>query len=124
MVFFVTFNNISVVVESGVKHHTPSPRLSNVIPEESTSTHFFYAWNVLGYIKNILKIVSLNYYLNMKLRHADRRTSPTTTKGDNKVFVFDIWSSPNMRQVQPETLPKNSNFSSCLQNIKLKNNTT
>jgi hypothetical protein len=24
-----------------------------------------------------------------------------------------------MRQVQPETLPKNSNFSSCLQNIKL-----
>jgi hypothetical protein len=28
-----------------------------------------------------------------------------------------------MRQVQPETLPKNSNFSSCLQNIKLKNNT-
>ena len=30
----------------------------------------------------------------------------------------------NMRQVQPETLPKNSNFSSCLQNIKLKNNTT
>ena len=60
----------------------------------------------------------------MKLRHADRRTSPTTTKGDNKVFVFDIWSSPNMRQVQPETFPKNSNFSSCLQNIKLKNNTT
>jgi hypothetical protein len=32
--------------------------------------------------------------------------------------------SINMRQVQPETLPKNSNFSSCLQNIKLKNNTT
>jgi hypothetical protein len=30
----------------------------------------------------------------------------------------------NIRQVQPETLPKNSNFSSCLQNIKLKNNTT
>ena len=30
----------------------------------------------------------------------------------------------NMRQVQPETLPKNSNCSSCLQNIKLKNNTT
>jgi hypothetical protein len=29
-----------------------------------------------------------------------------------------------MRQVQPEMLPKNSNFSSCLQNIKLKNNTT
>jgi hypothetical protein len=29
----------------------------------------------------------------------------------------------NMRQVQPETLPKNSNFSSWLQNIKLKNNT-
>jgi hypothetical protein len=27
-------------------------------------------------------------------------------------------------EVQPETLPKNSNFSSCLQNIKLKNNTT
>jgi hypothetical protein len=27
-----------------------------------------------------------------------------------------------MRQVQPETPPKNSNFSSCLQNIKLKNN--
>ena len=30
----------------------------------------------------------------------------------------------NMRQVQPETLPKNSNCSSCLQNIKLKNNIT
>jgi hypothetical protein len=30
----------------------------------------------------------------------------------------------NMRQVQPETLPKNSNLSSCLQNIELKNNTT
>jgi hypothetical protein len=29
-----------------------------------------------------------------------------------------------MRQVQPETLPKNSNFSSCLKNIKVKNNTT
>ena len=29
-----------------------------------------------------------------------------------------------MRHVQPEMLPKNSNFSSCLQNIKLKNNTT
>ena len=26
----------------------------------------------------------------------------------------------NMTQVQPETLPKNSNCSSCLQNIKLK----
>ena len=35
-----------------------------------------------------------------------------------------IQSVHNMRQVQPETLPKNSNFSSCLQNIKLKNNTT
>ena len=33
-------------------------------------------------------------------------------------------SSHNMRQVQPETLPKNSNLSYCLQNIKLKNNTT
>jgi hypothetical protein len=33
-------------------------------------------------------------------------------------------SSHNMIQVQPETLPKNSNLSSCLQNIKLKNNTT
>jgi hypothetical protein len=32
--------------------------------------------------------------------------------------------SDNMRQVQPKTLPKNSNFSYCLQNIKLKNNTT
>ena len=30
----------------------------------------------------------------------------------------------NMRQVQPETLPKNSNLSSGLQNIKLKINTT
>jgi hypothetical protein len=30
----------------------------------------------------------------------------------------------NMRQVQPEMLPKNSNFSSCFQNIKLKNSTT
>jgi hypothetical protein len=29
-----------------------------------------------------------------------------------------------MRQVQPETLPKNSIFSSRLQNIMLKNNTT
>jgi hypothetical protein len=29
-----------------------------------------------------------------------------------------------MRQVQPETLLKKSIFSSCLQNIKLKNNTT
>jgi hypothetical protein len=29
-----------------------------------------------------------------------------------------------MWQVQPKTLPKNSNLSSCLQNIKLKNNTT
>jgi hypothetical protein len=28
-----------------------------------------------------------------------------------------------MWQVQPKTLLKNSNFSSCLQNIKLKNNT-
>ena len=35
-----------------------------------------------------------------------------------------VFSLNNMRQVQPETLPKNSNFSSCLQNIKLKNNTT
>ena len=35
-----------------------------------------------------------------------------------------VLSHFNMRQVQPETLPKNSNFSSCLQNIKLKNNTT
>ena len=36
----------------------------------------------------------------------------------------DTVYSSNMRQVQPETIPKNSNFSSCLQNIKLKNNTT
>ena len=35
---------------------------------------------------------------------------------------FGHWC--NMRQVQPETLPKNSKFFSCLQNIKLKNNTT
>ena len=35
---------------------------------------------------------------------------------------FSFWN--NMRQVQPEMLSKNSNFSSCLQNIKLKNNTT
>ena len=41
------------------------------------------------------------------------------------VNVANLWSwnITNMRQVQPETLPKNSNFSSCLQNIKLKNNT-
>jgi hypothetical protein len=31
-----------------------------------------------------------------------------------------LFSYNNMRQVQPETLPKNSIFSSCLQNIKLK----
>jgi hypothetical protein len=35
-----------------------------------------------------------------------------------------IGATFNMRQVQPETLPKNSNLSSCLQNIKLKINTT
>ena len=35
-----------------------------------------------------------------------------------------LFSYNNMRQVQPETLPKNSIFSSCLQNIKLKINTT
>jgi hypothetical protein len=55
MVFFVTFNNISVVVESGVKHHTPSPRLSNVIPEESTSTPFFMLEMFLVILKIFLK---------------------------------------------------------------------
>ena len=39
-------------------------------------------------------------------------------------YVCIIETTNNMMQVQPETLPKNSNFSSCLQNIKLKNNTT
>jgi hypothetical protein len=41
-------------------------------------------------------------------------------------FSFEfIWIfQNNMSQVQTETFPKNSNFSSCLQNIKLKNNTT
>ena len=39
-------------------------------------------------------------------------------------FQFCTYLYNNMRQVQPETLPKNSNYSSCLQNIKLKNNTT
>ena len=42
---------------------------------------------------------------------------------DNTKSALQL-SKRNMRQVQPETLPKNSNFSSCLQNIKLKNNTT
>ena len=42
----------------------------------------------------------------------------------NISIVYTNYLSLNMRQVQPETLPKNSNFSSCLQNIKLKNNTT
>jgi hypothetical protein len=38
------------------------------------------------------------------------------------MFLTSYWhiNFNNMRQVQPETLPKNSNFSSCLQNIKLK----
>ena len=43
-----------------------------------------------------------------------------STTGNLSVKIYTY----NMRQVQPETLPKNSNFSSCLQNIKLKNNTT
>ena len=38
------------------------------------------------------------------------------------MVMFGNFVIINMRQVQPETLPKNSNFSSCLQNIKLKNN--
>jgi hypothetical protein len=41
--------------------------------------------------------------------------------------VYDVYEKTtydNMRQVQPEMLPKNSNLFSCLQNIKLKNNTT
>ena len=35
------------------------------------------------------------------------------------LYIFDFFLSLNynMRQVQPETLPKNSNFSSCLENI-------
>ena len=37
---------------------------------------------------------------------------------------YERYKQDNMRQVQPEMLPKNSNFSSCLQNIKFKNNTT
>jgi hypothetical protein len=45
----------------------------------------------------------------------DQLILPGVSKG-----LLDI---DNMRQVQPETLLKNSNFSSCLQNIKLKNNT-
>ena len=38
------------------------------------------------------------------------------------MVMFGNFVIINMRQVQPKTLPKNSNFSSCLQNIKLKNN--
>jgi hypothetical protein len=47
-------------------------------------------------------------------------------KNKNKAVshIALISSLNNMRQVQPETLSKNSNFSSCLQNIKLENNTT
>jgi hypothetical protein len=59
--------NISVVVESGVKHHTPSPPPFKCYSRREYEYSFFYAWNVLGYIKNILKIVSLNYYLSIKL---------------------------------------------------------
>jgi hypothetical protein len=40
-------------------------------------------------------------------------------KGQSFFLNWMLW---NMRQVQPETLPKNSNFSFYLQNIKLKNN--
>jgi hypothetical protein len=40
------------------------------------------------------------------------------------MLMFALYNTSNMRQVQPETLPKHSNFSSCLQNTKLKNNTT
>ena len=48
------------------------------------------------------------------------------TRVDQSLFSpkLKVINCFNMRQVQPETLPKNSNFSSCLQNIKLKNNTT
>jgi hypothetical protein len=48
----------------------------------------------------------------------------TVSKDITVRLELDISALDNMRQVQPETLPKNSNFSSCLQNIKLKNNTT
>ena len=39
------------------------------------------------------------------------------------IYMYIVNNIVN-KQVQPETLPKNSIFSSCLQNIKLKNNTT
>ena len=47
-----------------------------------------------------------------------------STKNIHASVINSSLSELNMRQVQPETLPKNGNFSSCLQNIKLKNNTT
>jgi hypothetical protein len=49
---------------------------------------------------------------------------PPQTLFAGGIIIKQIQNMNNMRQVQPETLPKNSNFPSCLQNIKLKNNTT
>jgi hypothetical protein len=72
-------------------------------------------------------------------RNSSRNKNETSRKDitflslveDHPVFLKNVCKNlsflhipGNMRQVQPETLPKNSNFSSCLQNIKLKNNTT
>ena len=71
----------------------------------------------------------------MLTRYMDGRTDEWTDgQGDSYIppqtlfargiIIKQIQNMNNMRQVQPETLPKNSNCSYCLQNIKLKNNTT
>jgi hypothetical protein len=67
----------------------------------------------------------------MALQNLQQYGSQTGNKLKEKYAIFVqhydtvlFLKKTNMRQVQPETLRKNSNLSSCLQNIKLKINTT
>ena len=66
------------------------------------------------------KQTSLLTHRNVTYSHHDIHAAKITHMELSSTYSLRF----NMRQVQPETLPKNSNCSSCLQNIKLKNNTT
>ena len=89
--------------------------------KEEEGTYIFWMKQV-PVTRIILLLESLLYWwaeLRTMLRHLNMRGLNGITWA--LLAVYNL--QRNMRQVQPETLPKNSNFSSCLQNIKLKNNT-
>jgi hypothetical protein len=104
-------------VVSGQIYHS-YPTMGVHLNHGGMLTYFKSVRSAVLHARYSIGIFTRESYSPEQSTHIILKTDVTPSFRVLKKVVF------NMRQVQPETLPNNSIFSSCLQNIELLNNTT